>query len=424
MLNQAPLVMTHSPTLFVFQTVQPPIASAISFKANIPATFICSKTVKTKNYYFPLTDTLDNKSHADVLNLKYKEAQYGELPCVYENPLIDNALLKVHTQVEENTALKLLPVAPIGLYQTFLKLVQDYKGRNCYDNSQRNYNHDNPYFFNQELIAKDSMPNRLIQSYIFKVADNDLKIEEKETRLVLTLDLIEVDTSLGKMGVGLISPYMIGSFLTSFLTRNIIPFGNLRFSCGVTYTKSFRFSANRSRPSKQNTQIVIVIDLPSYLLSNYDVIEHIKKRFNYCSQLHNFKIVAKTFRLTKIVPKAYWFIEANKEIRNFLVRNPQSDSLVATFELNKLFQQRMQNIKDHKFLNDKYIPLVTGFALLSNILTQPKSPYESKGGIMNYAWGEFLIKPTYLQYGHYSPQYLYNLKTDNDQGVYYWEQDN
>lgn len=393
------MLSTHN-----FKTINPAATQAPlcqSLNALVPPHYICSKTVNLSRYFWDEYAPSVSQFQLSTLNDQYlKDKSLSGY--ARKTPLTDTTIRNMYICLSEKAAgdefIASTPVPCSGLFHEIISRSYSTGKQVLFDQivetrQERLVDHGSLIEHHRGMLKSFE-----IDADIQQPAQPPVTFEREFIVLEYSLDAFNIGTGLVSVGMPTLSVF--GLFVTTFIQRNSLSYGHIKFAVGFHSLKripkpSFHYPGALSRKSKIQGYVVFQCD-------DMQQEAHLLRKLNTYFKLSGCELTFKNVYKSNTVPQAYWMRDMEHDVNLYLKQNKTKDALDAAI-----------HFASHNRLT---APSAAGFALFDPPVDEPKVTHLRN----KHAWSEILYSLTSLVSGPLRPEYFYRHFTNG--GVCVWRQ--
>lgn len=380
---------------------QTPLLQNVS--AKVPLSYICSKTVKLRNYVW--IDGYDQYIPAyeqeKVVDLNRDFHKHGVLQASDErksevvDPLMHCINVKLNDSVRDGYA-SITPSPCCGLYHEVVEREKEHplvilSPQQIEFRPDRYLEHGRMIERNNGVLKTFNLPN-----FDRFAVEPGCLLDEHYVQMEFELNGFNVAT--GMLGLGLPPITLLGVFFSNFFGKENPNLIDVPFAVGIHKLRPMTQKTNIYRnqnTSQNNMRKANVKGVFIFKAVDKQQAIEIGNRLAIEFSIANTFVANKIISYTNQLPKAYWMKDMSAEIHELLAIEPHKDSLDIAFDFaaeNRLFST-----------------VASGFALFE----PPKEKQHMENVRHDHAWAETVFSSTELVYGDFNPQYFYNRKYED-----------
>lgn len=373
-----------------------------NLQALVPNHFICSKTVKIRNYVWidGYDQYIPQHEQERVAEMNQGFHQNGHLDLSFERKteVVDPLMRCINVKIEDlpNSFASITPSPCCGLYDEVVKRESE-QPYVMLSPQQIEFRPDR-YLEHGRMIEHHSGILKTFNLPYFEKQSPSFGTPSKEEYVVVEFELNGFNVATGMFGVGLPPITLLGVFFNNFFEKINENLADIPFAVGIHSLQPMVSQTHIYRNTNHLQNNLRKANIKGYFIfkvENPDVAAELISVLDLNFAIAKTYVTSKKTYYTNSLPRAYWMKEMSSEIAGRLAQNPKKDALDIAFEFaaeNRVFS-----------------PVSSGFALFN----QPEEKPHMDNVRYHHSWAETVFSCTELVHGEFDEQYLYHRNYSN-----------
>lgn len=368
-----------------------------NLEAIVPNYFICSKTVRIRNFVwidgYERSIPKHELDRVAEINRLYKNT--GELDSTFERKteVVDPLIHCINVKLDNatNRYASVTPAPCCGLYDEVVQ--REHEQPYVILSPQQVEFRPDRFLEHGRMIESNNGVLKTFNLPLFDKQPLSVSPPTKDHYVVVEFELNGFNVATGMLGLGLPPVTLLGVFFNNFFAKENSKLLDIPFAVGIYSLRPMVKQSNIYRNTnhsqnnlrKANIQGYFVFKTQDKLMAR-DLISRLELEFT----IANTYVANKTIHYTNQLPNAYWMSEMSSEIAERLKSNPEKDALDIAFDFaadGRLFS-----------------PISTGFALFE----EPERKEHMENVKHEHAWAETVFSCTELVFGDFNERYFYH----------------
>lgn len=373
-----------------------------NLEAVVPKYFICSKTVKIRNYvwidgYDKMIPSHEQERVAE-LNLNYLNT--GNLSAAIERKteVVDPLMHCINVKLDNhsNRYASVTPAPCCGLYDEVVHRERE-QLYVMLSPQQIEFRPDR-FLEHGRMIERNNGVLKTFNLPLFDKQPLTLGTQCKEHYVVVEFELNGFSVATGMLGLGLPPITLLGVFFNNFFGKDNSKLVDIPFAVGIHGLRPMVKQSNIYRNTNHCQNNLRKANIQGYFVfkvEDHGVASELINRLELEFTIANTYVANKSIHYTNQLPNAYWMSEMTSEIKERLSADTSKDVLDIAFEFaseGRLFS-----------------PVSSGFALFN----EPETKEHMENVKYDHTWAETVFSCTELIFGEFNERYFYRRNYEN-----------